>query len=289
MTTIPVLLDTDIGSDIDDAVALAYLLKQPRCDLVGITTVTGDVAKRSAIAEAVCAAAGRRDIPIHAGAGKGLLHGVGQREVPQYAALAGKPHRKDWPAGTAVDFLRRTIRSRPGEITLLSIGPLTNLALLFALDPEIPSLLKAHVAMAGCFFDPMPEWNCRVDPIATCMAYAARPPRCVSYGLDVTFKVQMEMDEVRRRFVPTPLNIVGELAEVWFKGSKKLTYHDPLAAACIFKPDLCAYEDGTIVVTPGPGEAEGRTTFTPAPGGPHRVAKTVKPEAFFEEFFSVFT
>ncbi|MEK7767516.1 MAG: nucleoside hydrolase, partial [bacterium] len=196
--TIPILLDTDIGSDIDDAVALAYLLRQPRCELVGITTVTGNVAQRAAIAQAVCAVAGQPDIPVHAGATASLIHGIGQREVPQFAALEGHPHRKDWPAGTAVEYLRKTIRSRPGELTLLSIGPFTNLALLFALDPEIPRLLKEVVSMAGTFFDPMPEWNCRVDPVATVMAYAARPPRHVSVGLDVTMKCKLAADEAAR-------------------------------------------------------------------------------------------
>src|SRR5690349_10019245 len=80
--SIPIILDTDIGSDIDDAVALAYLLKQPRCELLGITCVTGDVGKRCACADFVCRAAGRVDIPIHAGASSVLLTGPGQPLVP---------------------------------------------------------------------------------------------------------------------------------------------------------------------------------------------------------------
>jgi purine nucleosidase len=64
---VPVLFDTDIGSDIDDAVALAYLLRQPRCELLGVTTATGDTGQRAALAEVICRAAGRNDVPIHAG------------------------------------------------------------------------------------------------------------------------------------------------------------------------------------------------------------------------------
>jgi purine nucleosidase len=67
MSKVPVILDTDIGSDIDDAVCLAYLLRQPKCELLGVTTVSGKVLERAALADAVCRAAGRRDIPIHAG------------------------------------------------------------------------------------------------------------------------------------------------------------------------------------------------------------------------------
>ena len=110
---VPVLFDTDIGNDIDDAVALAYLLRQPQCELLGITTVTGDTAKRAALAEVICRAAGREDVPIHAGLTGPLLFGPGQPQVPQYAAIEPLPHRKDYPTGGgAVAFLRETIRAR---------------------------------------------------------------------------------------------------------------------------------------------------------------------------------
>src|SRR5882724_5103564 len=107
MDRIPVILDTDIGSDIDDAIALAYLLKQPRCDLIGITVVTGDVQKRAALCEVVCASVGRNDIPIHCGYRDVLKYGPGQPNVPQYEAIVDKPHLMDRPENTAVDFLRR--------------------------------------------------------------------------------------------------------------------------------------------------------------------------------------
>jgi purine nucleosidase len=70
---IPMLFDTNIGGDIDDALALLYLLGQPRCELVGITTVSGEVVDRGKLVDAVCRAVGRRDIPVHAGTPKPLL------------------------------------------------------------------------------------------------------------------------------------------------------------------------------------------------------------------------
>jgi len=290
---IPILLDTDIGSDIDDAVALAYLLRQPRCELIGITTVTGDVDQRSALAAAVCDAAGRPDIPVHSGASKPLVHGPGQPLVPQYAALASRPHRKGFPANTAVEFLRSAIRARPGEVTLLTIGPLTNIALLFAIDPEIPGLLKQVVSMAGVFWPHVwgpTEWNCRVDPVANAITMNARPPRHVLYGLDVTYECQMKTDEVRKRFAVPTFDIVRDLAEVWFGKSKEgMTFHDPLAAAAIFKPELCTYRDGKIVADANMGELAGITAFHPEEHGPHRVAATVDAPAFFQEYFGVFT
>jgi purine nucleosidase len=285
-----VLLDTDIGNDIDDAVALAYLLRKPECELVGITTVTGQAWKRAALCEVVCRAAGREDIPIHCGRELPLLHGPGQPNPGQYETIVGLSHRKDWEPNTAVDFLRRTIRSRPGEITLLSIGPFANIALLFALDPEIPFLLKDFVSMAG-YFDPnapFAEWNCRCDPTATSMVYNSERPKHRSIGLDVTMQCQMSAEDVRDRFVGEPLATVACLAEHWFKDAHQITFHDPLAAATIFHPEICEYKTGQVT---SPIEAEeskaGKTVLAEGDGG-DEIALLVNSRAFFSEFFSVF-
>ena len=285
---VPLVLDTDPGSDIDDAVALAYLLRQPRCELLGVTTVSGDVRKRAAIAELVCAAAGRGDVPVVAGAERPLLFGPGQPNVPHYDAVKDRPHRTDYPTHAAVDFLRRTIRARPGEVTLLTVGPLTNVALLFALDPEIPSLLKGLVTMGGVFFPAkFPEWNLNVDPVAAAMVYAARVPGHVSYGLDVTTRCQMPPGEVRKRFAKPPLDVVLAMAEVWFGHAKTITFHDPLAAAGVFVPDLCTYERGEVTIDASPDHKQGGlSTFTPSPTGPHAVARTVDADRFFAEYFA---
>jgi len=290
---IPILLDTDPGSDIDDAIAISYLLRQPRCELLGITTVSGDVNKRAGIADALCRAAGRHDVPIHAGASMPLWIGPGQPDVPHYDAIAAAAHRTDFKPNAAIEFLRQTIRRRPGEITLLTIGPLTNIAILFLLDPEIPSLLKQMVSMAGHYFsDPSKlEWNCQVDPLATAIVYQARTHLHISLGLDVTQQCRMPADEVRKRFTPQPLPLVLKMAEVWFSQRNHITFHDPLAAASIFKPDLCTYENGLIQIQVDPAvERTGNTIFHPDQASParHRVAKSVNAPAFFAEFFEVF-
>jgi inosine-uridine nucleoside N-ribohydrolase len=289
-----VLLDTDIGSDIDDAVCLAYLLAQPECELLGITTVTGQAVRRARMASALCAVAGR-DVPIFPGADCPLLIGQKQTEVPQAAALDRWEHRADFPTGEAVEFLRSTIRSHPCEVVLLTIGPLTNAALLFAVDPEIPALLKGLVMMCGVFGGPPEgrgplEWNARGDPHATAVVYRARPPVHRSVGLDVTVHCRMDADAVRRRFGHERLRPVLDFAEVWFEGGRNvITFHDPLAAATVFEPGLCAFESGAVEVELDDPDLRGRTVWS---GGgaeaPHEVAFDVDPDRFFEHYFSVF-
>ena len=296
MTTeprIPILLDTDIGSDIDDALCLAYLLRQPRCELVGITTVTGEARERAMLADAVCRAAGRTDIPIHSGAEKPFFVPQGQPEAPQREALANFPHRTDFPPNTAVEFLRQTIRARPGEITLLTIGPLTNIGLLFALDPEIPALLKGIVLMCGVFHPKharwgWSEWNAMGDPHATALVYGAPVASHISLGLDVTLQCAMSAADCRQRMHSGPLEVAAAMAEVWFRHADQITFHDPLAAAVIFHPELCTYQDGRVEIELASRHAPGITYFYPsAEAGPHRIATTVNAPAFYAEYFSV--
>ncbi len=206
-----ILLDTDIGSDIDDAVALAYLLANPDCKLLGVTTVSGDVQKRAALVEMILSRSGQSDVPIHCGRREPLLMGPGQPHVPHYEFVKHHPHRLDRPENTAVDFLRQTIRAHPNELTLLSIGPMGNLATLFTVDPEIPFLLAGCVSMAGQFFEgARREWNVIVDPAAA--ATVARTPRPDHkwVGLDVTLKCKMNAQEVHKLQVSRLEACVGD-------------------------------------------------------------------------------
>ncbi|MEI7575806.1 MAG: nucleoside hydrolase [Armatimonadota bacterium] len=280
---IPILLDTDPGNDIDDAVAISYLLKQPRCELLGITTVSGPVAQRAAIAEVLCKSVGRDDVPIVAGRSAVLTYGQGQPWCSQYSPIEHLPHSLDYPEDAAVDFLRQQIRSRPGEITLISIGPFMNLALLFAIDPEIPFLLKGLYTMAGKFFiSNEPEWNCLIDPVATSIVVkASRPDHCW-FGLDVTTQCTMSPEEVESRFIGQPLETVVPMAQDWFSHTKKMVFHDPLAVATIFQPDICKFKRGRVHCD----ARTGATYFTEGEGN-DLVASGVNVVAFFDEYFSV--
>jgi inosine-uridine nucleoside N-ribohydrolase len=288
-----ILLDTDIGTDIDDAVCLAYLLAQPRCELLGITTVTGRSRERAMLASALCKAAGR-DVPVLPGADDPLLVPQKQTEVNQAPALAKWAHQTDFPRGAAVEFLRQTIRSNPGEVVLLTIGPLTNAGLLFATDPEVAGLLKGLVMMAGLFGDPPAgrgplEWNAIGDPHATTMVYRAPVAVHRSIGLDVTTQCRMHADAVRERFGTGLLRPVLDFAEAWFTERRQfITFHDPLAAATVFDERVCGFERGRVEIELADPERQGRTKWALAADGPHEVAARVEPERFFEHFFGVF-
>lgn len=284
-----ILLDTDIGSDIDDAVCLAYLLAQAQAELVGVTTVSGEAQQRAKMVSAMCHVAGVK-LPIYSGADKPLLVPALQTQAQQAEALPHWEHDTQFPKNDAVDFMRQTIRSNPHEITLLAIGPLTNVALLFALDPEIPSLLKQLVLMSGYFMGDkkFPEWNVKLDPHASQIVYQANVKDVLVIGLDVTQQVQMQADEVRSRFDTKLLRPVLDFAEVWFRQRPLITFHDPLAATVIFDAAICKYEDGEISVELAAGENQGLTHWN-TDKQKHRIATSVDASHFFEHFFSVFS
>ena len=286
-----VLLDTDIGSDVDDAVALAYLLSHPDCELLGITTVTGEADKRAALASVLCKAAGK-DIPIFPGADHPMQGPQRQPIAQQAAALPRWPHETNFPKGQAVDFLANTIRAYPGEVALLTIGPLTNAGLLFSEHPDIPKLLAGLVMMGGNFDETGPEagrieWNVAGDPLASDITYRTQVRLHRSLGLNVTQRVMMSADEVRQRFKASLLRPVLDMAEIWFAGFYPfITYHDPLAAATVFEPDLCSYQQGTV--TFDKTDKPGRTIWQPGgPDVPHQVAMTVDADRYFEHFFNI--
>jgi len=289
-----ILFDTDIGTDIDDAVCLAYLLAQPECELMGITTVSGEPEKRAMIASALCKAA-KKDIPIFAGAENPLINPIIQKYARQAEALSKWDHDEIKNNGEAIEFMRKTIRENPGEITLLAVGPLTNVALLFAADREIPHLLKRLVLMCGAFTCNYPavnpsEWNARNDPHAAKIVYQAPVKIHRSIGLDVTRKVVMDAEMVGEKFQVGLLRTVLDFAEVWFRESAKIiTFHDPLAAVTIFNNEVCEFSRGNVDVEIVSPKSFGFTYWRPdQENGVHEVALKVDSNKFFEEYFSVF-
>src|SRR5690349_8948394 len=127
---VPVLFDTDIGTDIDDAYALAQIVRSPELELLGVTTVSSDAVARARLAAKLLAVAGRTDIPVYAGISTATQY---MKQV-EWAAGFTSPALHE--AG-GVAFLRKQINARPGEITVIAVGELTNVAALLESEPGI--------------------------------------------------------------------------------------------------------------------------------------------------------
>lgn len=279
-----ILFDTDIGSDIDDALALAYLLREPECELLGITTVSGEPVKRAMLASAICHAAGRDDIPIYPGLEGPYLGKQRQPYATQAEKLPNWEHKKDFPMFEAIEFMRRTVRENPGEVTLLAVGPMTNIVTLFALDPEIPSLLEGMVLMCGDFEEGTPrnEWNSKCDWVATAGVYSAAVKLHRSFGLNVTLRLTLPRENVESELVGDIMRPVKDFAYKWFEnGAERMIFHDPLAAVAVFHPEACIYKRGNVnICTENPNE--GYSTFTESADGKHEIAVDVDNKRFFE-------
>ena len=284
-----VLLDTDIGTDVDDAVCLAYLLSHPDCELLGITTVTGEEEKRASLASVLCQAAGK-DIPIYPGADNPIQGEQRQKIAQQADVLPRWPHQTDFPKDQTVEFLAQTINSHPGDVTLLTVGPLTNIGLLFSAYPDVAKLLAGLVIMGGNFDEGGPqagriEWNVAGDSLASEIVYNTKVRLHQSLGLNVTQQVVMPDDEVREKFAVPLLRPVMDMAEIWFAGFyPSITFHDPLAAATVFDNSLCTYQQGRVRIDKTDRQA--RTFWHPnGPEAPHQVAMTVDVDRYFQHFF----
>jgi purine nucleosidase len=210
------ILDVDTG--IDDSLALLYAAASPEVDLVAVTCVSGNIdARQVAInSGAVLELAGRTDVEVAMGREVPLVRplettpethgpkGVGHAELPPPMRPLSERH--------AVDLILAEARSRPGEITLVTLGPLTNLALAVLVEPALPRLLKGYALMGGAFgvsgnTTPTTEWNIHCDPDAAAIVFRAwgaaiaEDPtigRPLALGLDVTEQARILPDDVVR-------------------------------------------------------------------------------------------
>ena len=246
-----IIIDTDIGDDIDDALAITFALNSPEVDVVGITTVYRDTVKRAKIAKKLLKLARREDIPVRYGIGQPIkAEPFGDSTPCQYSEDV-----KDIPVeGGALDFLEKMIMENPGEITIVAIGALTNIGLLFRTKPHVIEKLKELVIMGGCFFENQNEWNIRCDPDAAKICFESGV-KLTAVGLDVTMKCYLPKDkiEVIHNTDKPVAQYLSKLIKLW--NGRVMVLHDPLAVAAVFKPDLLEIENHDISV-----ETEGQFT-----------------------------
>ena len=275
---IPVILDTDIGSDIDDAFALALIIDSPEFELLGVTTVSGDTAARARIAAKILWEAGGkwRQVPVVAGV-PGPKQDINQ--APWASAFEGPQILKE----SAVDFLRGKFHRYPGQITLIAIGELTNVAALIKADPLAAKKIKRIVLMGGSIArgygpgsNPDAEWNIKSNPAAAQVVFSSRVPITMA-PLDVTAMLKLDAAARSRIFNQnTPVaNSLAALYHLW--NQETPTLFDPMAVALVLDPGLCQTKDLAVEV-----DNQGFTRVVGGKPANATVGLSTNPSKFFE-------
>ena len=256
MTRRKIIIDTDPGQD--DAVAILLAFACPEeLDVLGITAVAGNVplALTEKNARIICELAGKTDVPVFAGCDTPLKRKLVTAEhVHGKTGLDGPPlaePRMPLQDAHAVDFIIETLRREPsGTVTLVPIGPLTNIATAFERAPDIVERVQEIVIMGGAYFEvgnitPAAEFNIYVDPEAADIVFKSGS-RLVVMPLDVTHKALTSKSRVDA-FAALG-NEVGLMVAAWTNfferfdkekyGSAGAPLHDPCAIAYLLEPDL---------------------------------------------------
>ena len=244
-----IIIDTDIGDDIDDAFAVALALSGPEFDIVGMSAAFGDTVTRAKMLDRMLGELGRSDIPVAQGAPANVnLNAFTQRRY----AEGGSSTRATHPA--SVDFILDQARKYPGQVTLVAIGPLPNIGAAIDKDPAGFRKLKRVVIMGGnikTLLDPYgvaapiaphPEWNIKNDIVSAQKLFAAGVPLLVM-PLDST--ANLKLHEVARTAVlahgSMMTNILAGLYYEWSASTRSPTptLYDPMTIAALLEPSLC--------------------------------------------------
>ncbi|WP_176562840.1 nucleoside hydrolase [Paracoccus liaowanqingii] len=278
MTSHKVIFDTDPG--VDDALALYYLIRHPQIDLVGVTTVFGNapVALTTRNARFLLGAWGH-GAPVHAGAAGPLTPDMPEDAFPTH--IHGENGLGDHPVDlaptedpdTAAQFLVDQIRAHPGQIRILAVGRMTNLARALQIAPEIAGLVRDVTLMGGAFrvpgnITPAGEANIWGDPLAADIVFGASWP-VVAVPLDLTTRTFMDrplLDDLGRRGGPG-MQLVTALSQGYVRfyqaaGYDGMLVHDATAAVFLTDPDLFTLTKGEVRVL-SEGIALGLTLMNP--------------------------
>jgi len=254
-----VILDTDIGGDVDDAYALSLLVSLREASILGVTTVSGPTEQRAQLAAKLLMILGRSEIPVYAGR-------RGDQPMNRQYEWARGFHSTNLRKVSAVEFLHDQIQSAPGEITLIAIGPLTNLGDLFTRYPETARQIKRVVIMGGAIYvgydskpPAVPEYNIKCDPKSARTVFASGAP-VTMVGLDATAMMQLDEERQKRLFAvgTSATDALAALTNLW--GNRIPTLFDPMAVAYAlghrFADDqqqhVAVDEDGLTRIADGP-------------------------------------
>jgi inosine-uridine nucleoside N-ribohydrolase len=268
-----IILDTDLamgapGSDIDDGFALALALADPELSVELVTTVGGnsDVDTSTRLTHELLAVLGRTEVPVVRGASRPLDPRLRHPD----RAVGGPGDRPPGPYAAA-EIVRR-VMDEPGELTLVAIGPLTNLAVALLIEPRVAAAVREIVVMGGVYLEQtnvaqMPgEYNFWCDPDAAQVVLdSGAPLRLV--GLDVTRRVRLTRQDAARLAEGGAFGrLASEHTLAWIDFQERVkpheeleqgscALHDPLAVAVVSRPGLVTWRDAHVAV-----ETAGRVT-----------------------------
>ncbi len=288
---IPVILDSDIGDDIDDALALAFALQSPELDVRAVITVFQNREGRADLAWRILKRYGRTEIPIGMGAEHPLIAPPRTGPVRQTEFPSRDERMPDSQRRNGIQLLIDTCLKSAGKVTVVAYGPLTNIALALRAEPLIKDKIERLIVMNGRYFSPGIEYNTSCDPEAAAIVFDSGIP-ITAVGLDVTMQCELEPADMARlqRAEPAPAKFLRDLVEFWHRGHPEPKHlpilHDPLAIAVVFQPDLIRTETGVVAVeTRGqPGRTYGMTLFRRDPNGGTRAASGVEARRFMDLF-----
>src|SRR5579862_7265366 len=282
-----IIIDTDPG--VDDAMAIFLALRSPELKVEAITAVSGNVPLDLTLPNALRLAeiAGRTDIPIAGGASLPLVRRlITARYVHGENGLGGvdfpEPHLKP-VRETATQLISRIVRGNPGEVTIVAVGPLTNIGTLLRSDPKIARLIPQIVIMGGSLsggnITPAAEFNLYVDPEAARIVFDSGIPLTM-VGLDVTEKVLLREEHIviLERAQNPVSQAAGKIMRATLNRAQKgidrtvIAMHDPLTVASLIDPELLKFRDYYVEV-----ETEGEFTAGMTVGYAHAPVRPSAP------------
>jgi purine nucleosidase len=283
-----VILDTDIGDDIDDAWAMGFVISYTGFAPLGITITHGNTPARARIACKLLHVTHRDDIPVFVG------RQTNDKVFPQYSwaedFMAKRPEKK-----SAADFIVETVKRYPGEVTLLAVGPLQNIADALRKEPNLGRYVKRVVLMSGCVYGtsysagkPIREWNVYQATADAQLVYGAGLPLTI-VPLDSTTHVQLS-DAERQRIADyhSPLTYALEcLYRLWLSSpQQRMTLHDQLAVAETASPATFFGKQESLPLVV---DDEGYTRIDRERGKPVTVCLEPRRDAFMKYYLDELT
>jgi purine nucleosidase len=257
----PVIFDTDIGTDVDDILALVLLAKAPELELIAVTTVFGDTLLRAKIARVTCDLLQRKEIAVVPGEAATLIGRQIFWSGQEGYGIPGLDQIKISESANAVQYLVDSAEHYGNNLEILATGPLTNVAAAISKNPKAFSRIKHLYLMGGAFWMDRYEHNIRCDPEAAQIVFGSGIP-ITAIGLDLTLRVRLDkiavqkIAEIGGGLGPLLQDQILRWWELW-----QITEnhpHDPLAALAMVRPDLFVFETWGVEIV-AEGRREGLT------------------------------